>query len=83
MLVVKSSDDEISIHALVKRATTNTGDYSAASVISIHALVKRATRSCRLGGEYRDISIHALVKRATYLNHHNRLPLAEFQSTPS
>ena len=33
----------ISIHALVKRATTTCTAYDAVEYISIHALVKRAT----------------------------------------
>ena len=56
---------QISIHALVKRATKFPAALRFSSAISIHALVKRATtwlsrqyQSCR-------ISIHALVKRAT------------------
>ena len=35
--------DGISIHALVKRATTYIDKYSKIKKISIHALVKRAT----------------------------------------
>ena len=84
---------DISIHALVKRAT---GFFSSATKIvsiSIHALVTAS------------ISIHALVERATYgvysignvlrdfnprprkegdvLNFHRKLYLETFQSTPS
>ena len=57
---------DISIHALVKRATAQYNKDNETRGISIHALVKRATvwayAWCRLGS----ISIHALVKRATY-----------------
>ena len=72
----------ISIHALVKRATNVIMDFPELQNISIHALVKRATIE-RLNELFKDdISIHALVKRATrirtrfYLKH-------GFQSTPS
>ena len=56
---------DISIHALVKRATKSVSEKKHSLKISIHALVKRATK------EYAEtlysyvISIHALVKRAT------------------
>ena len=57
--------DIISIHALVKRATSLKKSYHPKPSISIHALVKRATR-CKHGSyNFFDISIHALVKRAT------------------
>ena len=55
----------ISIHALVKRATS---DYTITfnfDAISIHALVKRATEGIFLLSPPLRISIHALVKRAT------------------
>ena len=39
----------ISIHALVKRATTSTGIVRQYIKISIHALVKRATLLCIFG----------------------------------
>ena len=56
---------DISIHALAKRATLNSGKMSQAQFISIHALAKRATfSSCPLGWLV-FISIHALAKRAT------------------
>ena len=57
---------DISIHALVKRATYDRIDtrYNAMA-ISIHALVKRATTSMLWGHGCDNISIHALVKRAT------------------
>ena len=55
----------ISIHALVKRATQRKLTCWADWRISIHALVKRATgHTCDSGCTW-DISIHALVKRAT------------------
>ena len=60
-----ASQNYISIHALVKRATIDDyaahGDYD----ISIHALVKRATLSEIIAIYSIPISIHALVKRAT------------------
>ena len=56
---------DISIHALVKRATTNPDGSFPLWVISIHALVKRATPSSKLHLPSKQISIHALVKRAT------------------
>ena len=55
----------ISIHALVKRATTGRAGSARTGGISIHALVKRATEKCRLKHFLLVISIHALVKRAT------------------
>ena len=58
---------EISIHALVKRATTAVAVYIAESSISIHALVKRATLINLVFCRTRTISIHALVKRATMI----------------
>ena len=55
----------ISIHALVKRATKAVIHRFATAGISIHALVKRATKKT-VGRELTlNISIHALVKRAT------------------
>ena len=56
---------EISIHALVKRATTIAIGLIIAIAISIHALVKRATNAIINSNQNSDISIHALVKRAT------------------
>ena len=57
----------ISIHALVKRATTPIFNTDRQTVISIHALVKRATyQHCKFFTTF-NISIHALVKRATFL----------------
>ena len=72
----------ISIHALVKRATSNCAPLRSCFCISIHALVKRATLFLMHNILKSSISIHALVKRATdksYTRFYNRL----FQSTPS
>ncbi len=55
----------ISIHALVKRATTVLAHNPQEAVISIHALVKRATERLIKTLDLSGISIHALVKRAT------------------
>ena len=55
----------ISIHALVKRATSGKHGCNDFFDISIHALVKRATKHQKTSIEYTSISIHALVKRAT------------------
>ena len=57
---------EISIHALVKRATTLTCTDWGLLQISIHALVKRATAVEGYVFSSDTISIHALVKRATF-----------------
>ncbi len=59
--------DEISIHALVKRATQALLNANNPLSISIHALVKRATAPLSLPIALCSISIHALVKRATFL----------------
>ena len=56
---------DISIHALVKRATEQVERNGQYVAISIHALVKRATTDIRYFDIVSDISIHALVKRAT------------------
>ena len=56
---------EISIHALVKRATLSAFVVYDDTVISIHALVKRATAQLTRIEKRLIISIHALVKRAT------------------
>ena len=56
----------ISIHALVKRATKTPILIKADQNISIHALVKRATEFLTKNGYLPDISIHALVKRTTF-----------------
>ena len=57
----------ISIHALVKRATCGITVPIGFYFISIHALVKRATKiHNQTVHDFEKISIHALVKRATY-----------------
>ncbi len=56
---------DISIHALVKRATYLKSRRHKLQQISIHALVKRATFFNDMINQAFDISIHALVKRAT------------------
>ena len=56
---------KISIHALVKRATSCVAFYTGINAISIHALVKRATVDLYNIYINAHISIHALVKRAT------------------
>ena len=62
----KNNDRQnISIHALVKRATYLTAFFYFAQDISIHALVKRATKGEIFAVVHYLISIHALVKRAT------------------
>ena len=58
---------EISIHALVKRATKRLRKRGCNISISIHALVKRATEAGYVELYFPLISIHALVKRATRL----------------
>ena len=57
----------ISIHALVKRATSYEEAERWLDTISIHALVKRATHCKSSDIDDAEISIHALVKRATVL----------------
>ena len=57
--------DDISIHALVKRATYKIYEMFYKWDISIHALVKRATNIIIFVHNLGFISIHALVKRAT------------------
>ena len=56
---------DISIHALVKRATKLQHSTNVSKSISIHALVKRATLNKKVDNLIQLISIHALVKRAT------------------
>ena len=56
---------QISIHALLKRATFPTSPTKVAVLISIHALLKRATKRGYQKGTTPIISIHALLKRAT------------------
>ena len=60
-----SMEQDISIHALVKRATRHGDWHFKKSDISIHALVKRATTYIEHTTHEDGISIHALVKRAT------------------
>ena len=55
----------ISIHALMKRATSALSVCYVGRQISIHALVKRATPVFANSIDTLRISIHALVKRAT------------------
>ena len=60
-------EGDISIHALVKRATAQLTRIEKRLIISIHALVKRATfETTVFDGQTFTISIHALVKRATW-----------------
>ena len=67
--VEKPDGQEISIHALVKRATIKQLMITASIPISIHALVKRATTILCQHMYIIKISIHALVKRATSFLH--------------
>ncbi len=55
----------ISIHALMKRATDDSGQIIQIGDISIHALMKRATFFLTPVLYDKTISIHALMKRAT------------------
>ena len=55
----------VSIHALVKRATTYIEHTTHEDGVSIHALVKRATTYIEHTTHEDGVSIHALVKRAT------------------
>ena len=73
---------DISIHALVKRATSKVFKTEISVDISIHALVKRATIDKYSKIKKESISIHALVKRATKAVGCTS-PKAKFQSTPS
>ena len=75
--------DDISIHALVKRATDCNTVFIIDAYISIHALVKRATLLDRVIVARFSISIHALVKRATFYICVYRVASLIFQSTPS
>ena len=63
--ILIKADQNISIHALVKRATSHYTATVRAICISIHALVKRATLFQDALFSNKLISIHALVKRAT------------------
>ena len=74
---------QISIHALTRRATDEIVPYVNNPRISIHALTRRATS---IGGFFmlkRSISIHALTRRATCLSWTMRPWRKRFQSTPS
>ena len=74
----------ISIHALVKRATTDIVQMQKIIGISIHALVKRATSIASVYPVTVVISIHALVKRATQIILSvSKHFIQKFQSTPS
>ena len=73
----------ISIHALMKRATTHLHFDVQVGGISIHALMKRAT------GDYTGwvyladlISIHALMKRATNSFIHRKVTCWHFNPRP-
>ena len=60
-----SADTCVSIHALMKRATSSSRKMPTLRQVSIHALMKRATER-HAGGVITDkVSIHALMKRAT------------------
>ena len=72
----------ISIHALVKRATSSQKQYTVMLAISIHALVKRATCILATPDDARYISIHALVKRATVLYRSCRMGKWNFNPRP-
>ncbi len=72
----------ISIHALVKRATTFSGKVGIARFISIHALVKRATSQNTTTAQGQEISIHALVKRATLLLYGKPSTTIDFNPRP-
>ena len=82
MAIIDKSFPEISIHALVKRATSDRSYSGAKFVISIHALVKRATATVLSSISKLIISIHALVKRATEKQSF-AMTILRFQSTPS
>ena len=73
----------ISIHALVKRATSERSKGTPTPTISIHALVKRATLYQAVYADEDMISIHALVKRATCKSNNTTPTEFVFQSTPS
>ena len=72
----------VSIHALVKRATSTKERLGKNFDVSIHALVKRATFLQLYTGRHLRVSIHALVKRATG-DDVNTFAFFKFQSTPS
>ena len=79
---VKLIRKDISIHALVKRATTLTVTGAAIADISIHALVKRATRPAG-NGVLRDYFNPRPRKEGDRFIVFIILRLCEFQSTPS
>ncbi len=56
----------VSIHALVRRATSSNQEVAKAVFVSIHALVRRATSSNQEVAKAVFVSIHALVRRATF-----------------
>ena len=74
---INVAEENISIHALVKRATDWEANFPDMYDISIHALVKRATKGTNPVKSNLAISIHALVKRAT-LDLHMRLCLRRY-----
>ncbi len=60
----------VSIHALMKRATSRFIVYIIPCLcVSIHALMKRATRAAQKNFHGASVSIHALMKRATRCKH--------------
>ena len=73
---------DISIHALVKRATVSAIDGIVGHDISIHALVKRATHALRVEYVAELISIHALVKRATFKKAFSTVIVKDFNPRP-
>ena len=73
---------EISIHALVKRATAGEREGNNMKAISIHALVKRATDGIIQAVPKILISIHALVKRATYILYASIYLIVNFNPRP-
>ena len=80
--MIDTETGEISIHALVKRATYIYSVPFTMTVISIHALVKRAT-DIKLGYKKKiSISIHALVKRATFECRYVTLVKVDFNPRP-
>ena len=80
---INVAEENISIHALVKRATDWEANFPDMYDISIHALVKRATKGTNPVKSNLAISIHALVKRATKRAKKRTLTDGLFQSTPS
>ena len=82
-IFLEDEHTDISIHALVKRATKICITLFFVIQISIHALVKRATMCIRSTVGSVAISIHALVKRATIYDGLSVRFVGTFQSTPS